>query len=409
MKLFRSQAVSILNSDKFLNFWIGPVRSGKTIASIFRWITFVSEYSGTNSLIMIGKTQQTLYRNVIKIIEELIGKNCYYSSYKNEFKIFDKICYTIGANDSAAEGKIRGFSAGGAYGDEVVLWPYNCFQMLISRLSEAGSKAFFTSNPDSPMHPIKVEYLDKKDSLDMSLFEFTFDENVFIAQDFKEQLKKIYTGLWYRRFILGQWCLAEGAIIDFFDEEEHTLTKCPKAKYYNLAIDYGANNPFCALLIGHNNETRPKVWPQHEFYHDGKLSGTRTNSEYADMLERFCKSNLGENWRNYVNKTIIDPSAESFQIELEGKYFPGVTHANNAVLDGILFTCSLLKSGVLAFSNTCTNLIKETYSYTWDANAQKHGVDAPVKVNDHVIDALRYGVYTELGGSNVDLISLTKW
>lgn len=410
MKLFKKQAQSIVDSTKFLNFWVGPVRSGKTIASIIRWIQYVAAYKGTADLVMVGRTQQTLYRNVIRIIEGYVGKkNCFYSSAKNEFRLFNNICYIIGANDERSEGKIRGLTAGGAYGDEIVLWPFNCLQMLVGRLSETGASGFFTTNPDSPFHQVKTEYIDKAIEHESIVFNFDFDDNIFLGEDFKRRLKAIYTGLWYKRYILGQWCIAEGAIVDFFDEDEHVITKYPEAEYYTLAIDYGANNPFGALLLGNNSSSKPRIWARWECYHDPSKHGTMTNHDYKELLVKFCRDHLGKEWRTMIRRTFLDPSAESFQIELEQALFPGVTHADNSVLDGILFVCSLMKLGHYAISEDCPNYIREIMGYLWDAKKQKLGIDAPIKVNDHLFDAGRYGVYSELGGSQVDFYSLTKW
>lgn len=151
IKLFDKQEQSIKNSTKRINIWEGPVRSGKTVASIYRWIHFCF-YGPQGQLAMIGKTERTLAHNIIDPLQEILGNSCRYIQGKGEIVIGDRTLYVFGANDRRSEEKIRGGTWAGCYGDELTLWPEEVFKMVLSRMSIEGAKFFGTTNTDSPFH-----------------------------------------------------------------------------------------------------------------------------------------------------------------------------------------------------------------------------------------------------------------
>jgi PBSX family phage terminase large subunit len=413
MILFPKQKWSIARSNSRINIWDGAVRSGKTVAVDYRFINAVSEpktgLPPDATDFLIGKTIGSLKRNIINPLTELLGNDAQYYPGKQELHIWDNIVHTVGANDERAIGKIQGSTARKILGDELTLWPESFFKMLDFRMSLKQSQLFGTTNPGPPGHYLKKEYLDRKRKLNLSSFHFNVDDNLSLDPIFKEALKNNFTGLWYDRYILGLWCMAEGAIFDFFDEQEHTIRTWPKAQYYILAIDYGTVNPFTALLIGVNPFAMPKIWAEREFYWDSnKKMRQKTDYEYSVDLNDFLIEYLGQHWKNKLQKIYIDPSAESFQVQLERDGFPGVTHADNSVLDGLRTVATMLKCRTYAISVHCKHYIEEMHNYMWDAKAQEKGEDIPRKEHDHCQDAGRYGVHSEFGSNYLDLGLLTK-
>jgi len=414
MKLNPKQKYSILESNARLNLWEGAVRSGKTVGIDYRFIQAVGESKKDCPPdavdIMVGKTVGALKRNVINPIIELVGKkNAVYYSGKQEFYLFGDVIHVIGANDERAEGKIRGATVRKALGDEITLWPESFFKMLDSRLSLEQSQFFGGTNPGPPRHYLKVGYIDRVKELNLKVFKFKIEDNKALPKSYVEAIKKNYTGLWYKRFILGEWCMAEGSIFDFFDERAHTLAICPTAQYYVLGVDYGTSNPAAFILFGVNRFAKPKIWAEQEYYFDSrKEQRQKTNSEYSQDLINFCKKHLGEYWQTKVHSIYLDPSAESFQVQLirDGVY--SVKEADNAVLEGIATVASMMKTGDFAISVNCPNYINEMYSYVWDSKAQEKGLDEPLKVDDHCQDAGRYAVYSEFGPEYADLNQLSR-
>lgn len=294
-----------------------------------------------------------------------------------------------GANDERAEGKIRGMTLAGAYGDEVTLWPESFFKMLLSRLSIPGAKLFATTNPDSPYHWLKRDFLDKSE-LDLRTWHFELQDNPNLAPEYVESLKREYSGLWYKRFVLGLWVQAEGAVYDMWSEECHVVDEMPaphEARLTYVGVDYGTTNPCAFLLVSLAGDT----WYVHrEYYHDSRAVGRqKTDAEYSKDLAAF----MGD-LRSRV-PVIVDPSAASFieQLRRDGFY---VIEANNSVLDGIRAVSTLLEQGRLKVHRSCKNLIREFSAYVWDERAQKRGEDKPLKENDHALDALRYVIWTHM-------------
>lgn len=340
---------------------------------------------------MVGKSRDTIERNVIDALKELWGNSVHYNRGMGILSMFNRTINCIGANDERAEGNVRGPTFSGAYADEITLLPEGFFKTLTGRLSRTGARLIGTTNPDSPFHWLKRDYIDKGEKVGCKSFHFTMDDNPSLPSAYVNQKKAEYTGLWYRRFILGEWCLAEGAVYDFFDEQVHCIPSPPTfAKYYLVGADYGTTNPTAFILLGFNDDRSPYLWVEKEYYFDSKEVGhQKTDSEFADDMQAF----IGQ---YPVKRIYLDPSATSFQVELRRRGL-GVVEANNDVLDGIRSVALRLGTGDLKIllGNKC--LIREMQSYAWDPKSAKTGIDKPLKQFDHACDALRYVVHSAYG------------
>lgn len=380
---------SFKESDAWLNIWEGSVSSSKTVTVDLRWIDYVIN-GPQGKLLMVGKTERTLKRNVIDPLITMFGsKNINTVGMgRGEIHIFGRKVYLVGANDERAEQKIRGLSLVGAYCDEITLYPESFFQMLVTRLREPGAKLFGTTNPDGPYHWLKANYLDRVDTLDLKRFHFTLDDNPYLDPVYVENLKRTYTGLWYRRYILGEWCLAEGAIYDMWDPGKHVVDKPPfEPTEWYVGIDYGTQNPTCFLMIGVHNKS---AYCSDEYYYESlKTNKQKTDDEYAQDLKTF----IGD---KKIRAVILDPSAASFKTLLRRQNIP-VRDGDNSVIDGIRTVATLLSTGRYFVHKSCKNHIMEFSSYVWDEKSQVNGIDKPMKANDHAMDACRYALHTVIG------------
>lgn len=373
-----------------INIWEGSVSSSKTVTTFFSWIEFILN-GPPGELVMIGKTERTLKRNIIDPLTLMYGSKCIDNTGlgKGEIHIFGRRVYLVGANDERAEQKIRGASFVGAYCDEITLYPESFWIMLLSRLRSPGARLYGTTNPDGPYHWLKVNYLDKG-LPHLKKWHFTLEDNPYLDPAYIAALKQEYTGLWYRRFILGEWCLAEGAVYDMWDEKAHVIDTLPlgKVDQYVVAIDYGTNNPCVFLLIGIRGDS---AIVEKEYYYNSSEKGHQlTDVQYAAEMKGFLQG------VTLTQPLILDPSAASFKVQLRNDGFQ-VRDADNSVIDGIRLVSSMLQAGRLKVSRNCPNLIKEFSSYVWDAKRQEKGEDEPVKKFDHALDALRYGLMTMFG------------
>lgn len=379
----------------------GSVRSGKSIGADIAWLDFVRNGPAGN-LLMVGKTERTLKRNIIDPLVEILGhQRCRHVQGKGELLIGKRRIYLAGANDERSQEKIRGVTLVGAYVDEASTVPESFWTMLLSRLSLPGARLIATTNPDSPMHWLKRDYLDRADELDLARFSFRLSDNPHLPAAYVEAITREYVGLWHRRFILGEWVAAEGAIYDMLDVTpggRHLVGELPQLQSLRLAIDYGTVNPFVALLLGVSAE--PCLYVAREWRHEGGKGRRKTDEDYVDALQAwllagcdgFLADEHGQSLPISCEKVVIDPSAASFRAAWQRRFGRWPAAADNAVTDGIRDTASLLSTHHLRIHRSCTGAIDELSGYAWDPKAQERGKDEPLKVSDHAPDALRYGV-----------------
>lgn len=383
---------------KRINLLSGSVRSGKTWISLVLWAFWVAMRPADGSYLMAAKTLTALHRNCLNLLQELVGENNFsFSISKKEGTLFGRKVYFEGVNDIRAENKIRGLTLDGAYCDELTLFSEDFFAMLLSRLSRPGAKLFATTNPDSPYHWLKVNYIDaaEKRGLSLLFLNFLLEDNTTLDAEYVENLKKEYTGVFYDRFILGRWVVAEGLIYSMFNPSVHVKNLSGmKFDQYYISVDYGTQNPTVFLLFGHCSG---KWYGIKEYYYSGReRQKQKTDGEYADDMMEFI-GNIP------YTRIIIDPSAASFIAELKKRGLR-VKAGKNDVIDGIRFAGSLFAKGDLYLSDSMKRTISEIQAYTWDPKATEKGEDKPLKENDHCMDAMRYFAYTVLKGGGVSIL-----
>ena len=388
MKLSPKQKDYIENGNARWNLLTGAVRSGKSHSSLLNIPRRLKQLpDGRRAL--IGKTETTIMRNILDPLRDIVGEG-YVSEIegkKREANIFGEKFYCIGANDARSVKKLQGAGLIYAYGDEITTWPEDFFQMLKSRLDKAQSKFDGTCNPEGPYHWLKQDIIDN-DELDVYHKHFTIDDNPFLADEFVRQLKLEYTGVWFQRYILGKWVLAEGLVYPDFDDN-NIYQQEPKIKQEWVAIDYGITNDtvFQHIALGYDN----KLYIMNEYrWGEADNSKAKTDVQLREQLEEFIlKHQVDPQW------IFIDPSAKSFIVELyqnrkRFKQFKKVAKANNEVLDGIRRVSSLVANNKLLINPKLEDLKQEFNSYSWDSKAQAKGEDKVIKEHDHGMDSLRY-------------------
>lgn len=363
----------------------GATRSGKTYLD-FRWIIpiRIRERIGKDGLaVILGVTKSTIERNVLEPMRNIYGDELVGTiSSDNTAWIFGEKCYCLGAEKVSQVSKIRGASIKYCYGDEVADWSEEVFALLKSRLDKEYSCFDGTFNPQYPDHWLK-KFLDS--NADIFSQTYTIDDNPFLPESFKQNLKKEYEGtVYYERYILGRWVIAEGLVYPMFDRARNVTSERGGPGRYWISSDYGTQNPTVFTLW---REYGGKAIMEREYYHSGRESGRqKTDEEYYQDLEAFV-----DGYR--IERVVLDPSAASFAecIRRHGKF--SVWKANNAVLDGIRFTGACIKSGIIKFHESCKNAFREFGLYSWDKDA---GEDCVIKENDHCMDAIRYFCMTVL-------------
>lgn len=375
----------------------GSVRAGKTLVMSFAFILWAMQSFNYQNFILGGKTIGAFRRNVLfllKIILRLRG-------YKVKDKRSDNLLivmrrktgvinyfYIFGGKDESSQDLVQGLTAAGLFLDEVTLMPQSFVNQAIARCSVEGAKLWFNCNPDGPYHWFKLEFLDKLNDKNLLHIHFTMDDNPSLSTDVKNRYRRMFSGVFFKRYILGLWVVAEGVIYDMFNKDIHVkpTVKRKYSKYY-ISLDYGTYNATAFGLWGLCTQDG-KWYKIREYHYSGRAkSKQKTDEEYYNDLVEFA----GE---LKIKAVIIDPSAASFIACVKKHKKFRVKKAKNSVIDGIRNMCTALEQQLIYYNDCCIETFKEIYSYIWDSKAIERGEDKPKKENDHHMDADRYFIHT---------------
>ena len=400
----------------------GAIRSGKTVSMSLSFVLWaMSSFSGQN-FAMCGKTIGSFRRNVLFWLKLMLKSRGYtVTDHRADNLVVisrgdtENYFYIFGGKDERSQDLIQGITLAGVFFDEVALMPESFVNQATGRCSVEGSKFWWNCNPDGPYHWFKqdwinksVGYLGKKKTAEIEkqaaedhkpsglkkilYLHFTMDDNLSLSPKVKERYRGMYSGVFYKRYIQGLWCMAEGIIYDMFSEDRHVR------KLKDFAGQLIGHNRYVSCDYGTQNATVFLLWEKgldgvwyctREYYYSGRDTGKqKTDSQYADDLEKWLNGTR-------IRGIIVDPAAASFIAELRKRGYK-VVKAKNDVEDGIRLVSTLLNLGKIVFEECCVNTRKEFASYIWDEKAAEHGEDKPVKQFDHAMDAMRYFCYTIL-------------
>ena len=370
----------------------GAVRSGKTLAmglGFFLWA--MSCFSGQRFGVC-GKTVSSLRRNVLsEILPRLEAMGATWKERRTENLVTVRFLgrenrfYIFGGRDESSASLIQGITFAGVLLDEVALMPRSFVDQACARCSVAGSRLWFNCNPEGPNHWFYKTWILEAEKKKCLRLHFTMEDNPSLTEVIRERYRRLYTGVFYRRYILGQWAQAEGRVYDFFGQEMVAeVPKGPFEKWY-VSCDYGTVNPTSMGLWGKMGGSWYRV---KEFYFNSREAQRQmTDEEYAGELKKL----VGD---RQVTAVVVDPSAASFMEVLRRRGWR-VQKAVNDVLSGIRLTSDCLKDGRIVICQGCEDCIREMDAYVWDLTAGAK--DRVKKEHDHAMDDMRYFVSTVLG------------
>ena len=372
----------------------GAVRSGKTLAmglGFFLWA--MGEFDGQRFGVC-GKTISALRRNVLsEILPRMAGLGATWKEKRTEnlvtvtFGGHRNAFYIFGGRDESSASLIQGITFAGILLDEVALMPQSFVEQACARCSVTGSRLWFNCNPAGPNHWFYKEWIQKAEERKCLHLHFTMEDNPSLSQAIRQRYQRLYTGVFYRRFILGQWVAAEGRVYDFFGPEMARPVPEGSFESWYISCDYGTVNPTSMGLWG----LQKGIWYRvSEFYYNSRQERRqKTDAEYAEDLARLAGGRP-------IRAVIVDPSAASF-MELLRRRGWNVVKANNDVLRGIRITAELLKNGKLVICQGCEDCLREMEEYVWlDRDGGRETVK---KENDHAMDDMRYFAATVAAGS----------
>ena len=373
----------------------GAVRSGKTLAmglGFFLWA--MCSFDGKR-FALCGKTIAALRRNVLaEVLPRLEGLGAVWREKRTEnlvrvrFAGHSNEFYIFGGRDESSAGLIQGMTLAGVLLDEVVLMPKSFVEQACARCSVTGSRMWFNCNPAGPNHWFYRQWILEAEERNCLHLHFTMEDNPSLTERIRQRYERLYSGVFYRRYVLGQWAQAEGRVYDFFGPE--MVKPVPEGHFekWYVSCDYGTVNPTSMGLWG----LQKGVWDRvKEFYFNSREQMRQmTDEEYAGALEELAAGRR-------ITAVIVDPSAASFIQVLKRRGWK-VRPAKNEVLSGIRATAQKLKDGKIVICDGCVNCLREMEEYVWDLRDGSR--ERVRKEHDHAMDDMRYFVATALSGGS---------
>ena len=387
----------IYRSDAFINIAHGSVRSGKTIAATWRFLAFICG-SPYDEFMISGKTRDTIERNVVRDLIRIIdGKLPYkYRKFDNYLDIAGKRIWLIGFSDEGATEKVRGMTVGGWYADELTSASKSTVEMAITRCSVDGAQMFWTMNPESPYHYIYTDYITNQELLDsgtVKTWHFNLDDNLHLSKRYIEELKRVNrkSKVNYKRNILGEWVIAEGAIYDMFDETKHVIHDRPTMDTINICCDYGVSTVTTFGVMGIQFNEPNDYFLLEETYYDATEKGVAQSDSdrINDIVYLQDKYKLDRRNVLYLPHDAASLKAQcrkDKRIKMKVRtYAPDTYRDIHTIQD-------LINQERFHIHESCKNSIKQAQTYSWDIKAQQRGEDKPLKVDDHCCDMWRGGI-----------------
>lgn len=377
----------------------GSVRSGKTSIMTVSFIRWAMENFNGCRFGICGKTVDSAVKNIVVPYTQMSYANDrYLIRWRRSDKILEvrrgktvNVFEVFGGKDEASAALIQGRTLAGVMLDEVALMPRSFVEQALARCSVEGAKLWFSCNPASPKHWFYQEWILGREKHNALYLHFAMTDNPSLSEKTLERYRTMYSGVFYQRYVLGEWVMADGLVYPNFSEEKHTFCDTPflrdngkpmpGAEFY-VSCDYGIVNPF-AGYVWVLYKGVAYCWK--EYYYDSREKmHQRTDEEHYSALDAL----IGD---LPIECIVVDPSATSFKetIRRHDKY--SVMNANNDVIPGIGTVASLLDAGRLLVHTGCKKLIEEFGLYSWDSEAVE---DTVIKEFDHALDSARYVSHT---------------
>ena len=368
----------------------GAVRSGKTSLMMWAFVSWAMENFSGQSFGICGKTVDSCTKNIIVPFTVMaLAKEKYTLRWRSSHKILEvrrgavtNYFEVFGGKDESSYTLIQGRTLAGVLLDEVVLMPRSFVEQALTRCSVDGAKLWFSCNPDNPMHWFYTDWIKRTRERNALYLHFEMTDNPGLSQKTLERYQTMFSGVFYDRYVRGKWCVAEGLVYEF--GEEQITDDIPQGGEYYISVDYGTLNPFSAGLWCIDGGKAVRIA---EYYYSGRDSKVqKTDEDYCDAIIELAGDKP-------VRHVIVDPSAASFITALRRRGNFSVREAKNDVLDGIRLTYRMLKNGQIKIHKNCKDAIREFGLYRWD---DKSTTDKPIKENDHAMDDIRYFANTIL-------------
>ena len=398
---------------KLLNFWRegspykdcdiviadGSIRSGKTIACICSFLQWSQESFDGESFILAGKTMGALKRNVIRPMLQILtawGWNYNYNRSENFIEIGSNTYYMYGANTEASQDALQGLTAAGAYADEAALFPQSFIDQMIGRCSVSGAKIFLNCNPEGPHHYIKEEFIDKAKEKNIYHLHFTMDDNLTLSRKVKDRFRRMFSGVFFKRFILGLWVAADGLIYQIFADNPESFViddewlKEHPIMYGTIGVDFGGTKSAHAFTFTGFTKGFKHVVTIKEYYKKQRISPAQLEADFIDFVKQIqSRYKCYEAYCDSAEQTLI--SGLEAAVIRAGVPIELKNAIKGPINDRIAFYNSMMAQGRYKIHKSCKNTIRALEEAVYDDSKPTKDVrldDGQMNVDS--LDAMEY-------------------
>ena len=354
----------------------GAIRSGKSVAMSLGFVIWaMSEFESCN-FAMCGKTIGSFRRNVLFWLKLMLRSRGYsVSEQRTENLVIvrrgstENYFYVFGGKDERSQDLIQGITLAGVFFDEVALMPESFVNQATGRCSVDGSKFWFNCNPGSPAHWFKTGWIDKRADKRLLYLHFTMDDNLSLSEAVKGRYRGMYTGVFFKRYILGEWKSADGVIYrQFADEPEHA-----------------------GCLVGITRGYRSIVILD-EYYRKEVIDpGTLTDDVCGFVQRSQAQVRATSIWCDSAETTLI----KGIRIEVFARHIPvEVRNARKGeIIDRIRLCDMLMSQGRFFILRRCKHTIAALSEAVWDSKSptrDRRLDDGSTNIDS--LDALEYAL-----------------
>ena len=380
----------------------GAIRSGKSVAMSLSFVVWaMSEFESCN-FAMCGKTIGSFRRNVLFWLKLMLRSRGYSVSEQRTENLvvvrrgnIENYFYVFGGKDERSQDLIQGITLAGVFFDEVALMPESFVNQATGRCSVDGSKFWFNCNPGSPAHWFKTGWIDKRQDKRLLYLHFTMDDNLSLTEAVKERYRGMYTGVFFKRYILGEWKSADGVIYRQFadDPERFILDDVPADIIIGtMGLDFGGNgSAHAGCLVGITRGYRSIVILD-EYYRKEVIDpGTLTDDVCGFVQRSQAQVRATSIWCDSAETTLI----KGIRTEVFARHIPvEVRNARKGeIIDRIRLCDMLMSQGRFFILRRCKHTIAALSEAVWDSKSptrDKRLDDGSTNIDS--LDALEYAL-----------------
>lgn len=380
----------------------GAIRSGKSVAMSLSFVVWaMSEFEACN-FAMCGKTIGSFRRNVLFWLKLMLRSRGYsVSEQRTENLVIvrrgsvENYFYVFGGKDERSQDLIQGITLAGVFFDEVALMPESFVNQATGRCSVDGSKFWFNCNPGSPAHWFKTGWIDKRADKRLLYLHFTMDDNLSLTEAVKERYRGMYTGVFFKRYILGEWKSADGVIYRQFadDPERFILDEVPADIIIGtMGLDFGGNgSAHAGCLVGITRGYRSIVILD-EYYRKEVIDPGMLTDDVCGFVQRSqAQVRATSIWCDSAETTLI----KGIRTEVFARHIPvEVRNARKGeIIDRIRLCDMLMSQGRFFIMRRCRHTIAALSEAVWDGKSptrDRRLDDGSTNIDS--LDALEYAL-----------------